>query len=78
MPRTVFAKGISKTITALGALTFFFGDRALREIWHWRFVSAELCGIGGGILLMILGGTIHFASFEARRKSRRTYLAVRP
>lgn len=51
-------KAISKGLLFAGAIVFFFGDRALREFWHVRFVPAELCGIGGGVLLMIIGGAI--------------------
>jgi hypothetical protein len=45
-----------------GAIIFFLGDRALREFWHLRFVPAELIGIGGGILLLVLGAMIQSAS----------------
>jgi hypothetical protein len=57
--RTVlFARTIARILQIVGGITFFFGDRALREFWHWRFVDAELCGIGGGILLIVLGSVI--------------------
>jgi hypothetical protein len=52
------AQVLSKLMVVAGALAFFFGDRALREIWHWRFVPAELAAIGGGVLFMVLGGVL--------------------
>jgi hypothetical protein len=45
-----------------GGIVFFVGDRALREIWHFDLASAELIGIGGGVLLMVLGGILQTAS----------------
>jgi hypothetical protein len=51
-------RGISGALMFSGGLIFFFGDRALREIWKVNFFVAELCGIGGGILLMLVGGAI--------------------
>jgi hypothetical protein len=54
----LLAQLLSKLLMVAGALDFFFGDRALWNIWHWRFVPAELAGIGGGVLLMALGGAL--------------------
>ena len=51
-------RGISKTLMGAGAIAFFVGDRTLREFWHVNFALAELSGIGGGVLLMILGGAL--------------------
>lgn len=58
MNSTSLARVISKVFLVVGASIFFFGDRALREIWKVRFVFAELFGIGGGIALMLLGAAI--------------------
>jgi hypothetical protein len=62
MMATILARGLSKLLLVAGGIIFFFGDRALREIWHFDFVPAELLGIGGGILLMILGGLLQSAA----------------
>lgn len=59
-------RGISKTLMGAGAIAFFFGDRALREFWHVNFALAELGGIGGGVLLMILGGALQ--TFASKRR----------
>lgn len=59
-----FGQAIGKVLLVIGALVFFFGDRALREMWSWNFVPAELVGIGAGILLMVLGGLLQ-AAFKA-------------
>jgi len=62
MDATTLAKGISKALMFVGAVIFISGDRALREIWKFKFVPAEVCGIGGGILLMLLGTAIKSAA----------------
>lgn len=62
----LFAQVLSKLLMLAGGLAFFFGDRALREIWHWRFAPAELAGIGGGLLLMILGAALQHQFRQTR------------
>lgn len=59
-------RGFSKVLLGSGALIFFFGDRALREFWHVNFVLAEMGGMGGGLLLVILGGLLQSASSKQK------------
>jgi hypothetical protein len=59
-------RGISKALLGSGVVIFIFGDHALREFWHANFVLAEIGGIGGGILLMILGGLLQTASSKQK------------
>jgi hypothetical protein len=66
MNSTTLAKPISKVLLAAGAIIFFFGDRALREIWNVHFATAELCGIGGGVLVMFLGAAIQVGSSRSK------------
>ena len=65
MKSSRLAKAISQTFLVAGGLIFFFGDRALREIWKMNFVLAELLGIGGGLSLMFLGAAIRFAATKS-------------
>jgi hypothetical protein len=51
-------KAISSVVLFIGVIIFLFGDRFLREIYHWRFVSAEVTGIGSGLLIASLGGAL--------------------
>lgn len=59
-------RGISKVLLGTGAFSVFWGDRILREFWHTNFVLAELGGIGGGVLLMILGGLLQTAASKQK------------
>lgn len=61
MNSTALAKGVSVTLISAGGITFILGDSVLRKIWQVNFLSAELLGIGWGLLLMFLGGAIQFA-----------------
>jgi hypothetical protein len=65
MGTTALARGTSKALLVAGGIIFFFGDRALREIWKVNFVLAEVCGIGGGLLLMVPGGAFRSAASRA-------------
>jgi len=40
---------------AIGALGFWFADRALREFEHMDWILAEVLGIGGSIICLIVG-----------------------
>jgi len=62
MMTTILARGLSTVLIVAGGIIFLIGDRAFREIWHFDLVPAELLGIGGGILLMILGGLLKSAA----------------
>jgi hypothetical protein len=48
----------------LGALALFllFGDRALREIWHFSFFASPM--IYGGVLLAFLVGSLIWVYFR--------------
>jgi len=51
-------RAVSKTLLVVGVLVFLFGDRFLREFYHADFVTAELAGIGGGLVIAILGAAL--------------------
>jgi len=55
-------KGLSTVLLTAGAIVFWVGDRFLREILHARFLTAEVAGIGAGIILMCLGGMVGAAA----------------
>jgi hypothetical protein len=59
-------RGFSKVLLGSGSLIFFFGDRALSEFWHVNFGLAEIGGIGGGVLLVILGALLQSASSKQK------------
>lgn len=63
-------RAISKAFLVAGGIIFFFGDRALREIWTVGFAPAEACGIGGGLLLMLLGGAIQSGTSRSGNSSK--------
>jgi len=60
------ARALSNVLLFVGALIFILGDRALREFWKVDFLPAEVCGIGGGLLLMLLGAAIKSAASRSR------------
>jgi len=51
-------QALSKSLGVIGAATFLFGDRALREFAKFNFASAEVVGIFSGILLICLSYAI--------------------
>lgn len=68
MNATMAAGGLAKVLLVAGGVLFFFGDSALRRIWGVSLVPAEVYGIGGGVLLMMLGA---FLQFSWRRETAR-------
>jgi hypothetical protein len=60
-------QAVSKLLLAIGALIFFFGDRALRELWKVNFALGELIGIGLGVAVMFAGGAMQLALPESKR-----------
>ncbi len=46
---------LSKTLTVIGVIVFLFGDRFLRNILHFNFVTGEMIGILSGLLLCAVG-----------------------
>jgi hypothetical protein len=46
---------VSWLLITIGGLGFWFADRALREFAHMSFGLAELLGIGGSIVCMLVG-----------------------
>jgi hypothetical protein len=59
------ARVLSKVLLFTGVIIFIFGDRALREFWKVDFVLAEVCGIGGGLVLMLVGAAIESAASQS-------------
>ncbi len=65
----IIARALSKLLLLIGALIFFFGDRALQQIWKVSFVTSLLAAIGGGVAIMFAGAAIQLALTKAERKS---------
>jgi hypothetical protein len=75
---TLFLKGFSKCLFAIGGLSFLFGDRAIREFGKVDFIFAEFLGIGFAALCIGAGAVSHYkaedleweeANEEATRES---------
>jgi hypothetical protein len=48
-------QGLSWLLIAIGAVSFFVGDKALHEFTHMNFLMAEVTGIGVSIVCMMAG-----------------------
>jgi len=46
---------LSKVMMLIGGLVFLFGDRFLRTLFHFGFLTGEVIGILSGLLLCALG-----------------------
>jgi hypothetical protein len=51
----VILQGLSWLLIAIGALGFFFADRALREFVHMSWGLAEVIGTGGAVVCLVAG-----------------------
>jgi len=48
-------QGLSWLLIAIGAVGFFFGDRALHDFAHMNVVMAEITGVGGSVFCIVAG-----------------------
>ena len=64
----VVAQALSKLLFVIGALIFFFGDRALHEFYKVNFLTSLSAAIGCGVALMAVGAAIQSALSKAERK----------
>jgi hypothetical protein len=49
---------LSKVLMVIGGLVFLLGDRFLRNVMHFGFLTGEVIGILSGLLLCALGFAI--------------------
>lgn len=49
---------LSKVLMLIGGLVFLFGDRFLRNVMHFGFLTGEVIGILSGLLLCALGKSV--------------------
>jgi hypothetical protein len=60
-PKHPILRILSKIVIGATAIFFWFGDRALREFWHFSFGASVM--IWAGVLTAIIVGAIFISHF---------------